>query len=199
MARYVLDQNNNKIEVTDEILNTTVEEVKCCVSGTPFKMAFVRQATYNVLAAQGLLEANTLYEIIDDATLFDIDNTLTNHSIDINNLKAQHFYEHNLTINFQETVSNFTVNGFILLNLITNNSTAITNDTLRSYITLCKRKTATGYMKYSGGSNSTYIVHGITYLTLTNDFRIDAISTEGVNAVYSLPTTLEVVDTVRTI
>ena len=74
--KYVLDEFNNKIEVTDEVGNTTVNEVKCCDSGIPFKMAFVTQAKYNELKAAGLLQPNTKYEITDDTTLDEIDAAL---------------------------------------------------------------------------------------------------------------------------
>lgn len=76
MAKYVLDENNNKIEVTDEVGNTTVNEVKCCVSNTPFRFAFVTQAKYNELEAAGLVQANTIYEITDDTTADDLDEQL---------------------------------------------------------------------------------------------------------------------------
>lgn len=74
--KYVLDEFNNKIEVTDEVGNTTVNEIKCCDSGTAFKMAFVTQAKYNELEAAGLLQPNTKYEITDDTTLEEINTAL---------------------------------------------------------------------------------------------------------------------------
>ena len=73
MALFLLDHNNNKVEVTTEVLTRLVDQVKCCVSGTPFKMAFVSQAKYNELEATGLIEANTIYEITDDTTAYDLD------------------------------------------------------------------------------------------------------------------------------
>ncbi len=82
--RYLLDEFNNKIEVTDEVGNTTVNEVKCCESGTPFKMAFVTQAIYNELEAMGLLKPNTIYEITDDTTLEDLDKLINETKEDHN-------------------------------------------------------------------------------------------------------------------
>lgn len=82
--KYILDEFNNKIEVTDEVGNTTVNEIKCCESGTPFKMAFVSQAVYNELEAAGLLKPNTIYEITDDTTLEDLDKLITETKEDHN-------------------------------------------------------------------------------------------------------------------
>lgn len=84
MAYYVLDENNNLIEATDKVLTALVEKVKCCVSGTAYNIAFITQAKYNELEAQGLInKATTHYEIIDDtfrdeinAQLYNIENTL---------------------------------------------------------------------------------------------------------------------------
>ena len=83
MALYVLDENNNKIEVTDQVLTALVEQVRCCVSGTPYKLAFVTQAKYNELVANNLLELNTRYEIIDDTTCEDIDAILIKLNADV--------------------------------------------------------------------------------------------------------------------
>lgn len=107
--KYILDENNNKIEVTDEVGNTTVEEVKCCVTGTPFKVAYVSQAKYNELETAGLLQPNTTYEITDDTTLEELEATnvalqirqneqatqLLNLDIDVRGIN-RHLYEHNI-------------------------------------------------------------------------------------------------------
>jgi len=88
MKLYVLDDNNNKIEVTTEVLTALVEQIKCCVSGTPFKLAFVTQAKYNELKATGQETINTLYFITDDSTAEDIDEQLEKLKDILNNKLA---------------------------------------------------------------------------------------------------------------
>lgn len=87
MAYYVLDENNNLIEVTDQVLTAVVEKVKCCVSGTEFNFAFITQAKYNELEAQGLInKATTYYFILDDTTLAEINAQLKTINTRLNDL-----------------------------------------------------------------------------------------------------------------
>ena len=101
MAFYVLDENNNKVEALDkEGVLAAIEQaiadgslaglvadaafitkLKCCVSGTTYKIAFTTQAYYNELVAAGTVEENTYYYIIDDTSAEEIDQALK----DINN------------------------------------------------------------------------------------------------------------------
>lgn len=89
MAYYVFDENNNKIEVTDKVLTALVEQIRCCVSGTYFKEAFVTQAKYNELVANGLLVENCIYNISDDTTCEDIDASLKEIKDDLRELNNQ--------------------------------------------------------------------------------------------------------------
>ena len=92
---YVLDENNNKIEglskedtiallnqaIADGTLDNIVaaagiSKVKCCVSGSIYKLAFVTQAKYNELEAAGTLVENCYYFIIDDSTAGGINKVL---------------------------------------------------------------------------------------------------------------------------
>lgn len=106
MPYYVLDENNNRQEAytKEEILSVLAQAIadgslagvsadagfitklKCCVSGTTVKEAFVTQAKYNELLASGSLESNTYYNIIDDTILDDINETLKEHSASIEEL-----------------------------------------------------------------------------------------------------------------
>lgn len=135
--RFLLDENNNKIEVTDEVGNTTVEEIKCCVSETPYKMAFVTQAKYNELEAAGGLQINTIYEIIDDTTADEIDQLLSTHGNYINNimkliLNQKRLYKHNVVLQ----------KGFddleAYLTIYNTTRTQFTLETLREYLTTNK-------------------------------------------------------------
>lgn len=96
MAVYVLDDNNNKVEAFDKegVLNAIEEAIKngsleglvadagfitklkCCVSGSTNKMAFITQAKYNELVASGLVEDNTYYFIYDDTTAENIEDQI---------------------------------------------------------------------------------------------------------------------------
>lgn len=96
--KFILDEFNNKIEVTDEVGNTTVNEIKCCESGTPFKMAFVTQAKFNELEAEGLLKPNTIYEITDDTTLEVINETLEKQETTLEEINKT-LTEHTSTLN----------------------------------------------------------------------------------------------------
>ncbi len=84
MALYVLDEFNNKIEVTDKVLSAIVQQVVCCVSNTPHSMAFVTQAKYNELKAAGTLVTNGIYFITDDTTADDIDAQLATLTTNLN-------------------------------------------------------------------------------------------------------------------
>lgn len=106
MPYYVLDENNNRQEsyTKEEILSVLAQAIadgslanisadagfitklKCCVSGTTVKEAFVTQAKYNELLASGSVESNTLYNIIDDTTIDDINETLKEQSESIEEL-----------------------------------------------------------------------------------------------------------------
>ena len=110
MAKYLLDENNNKIEVTDEVGNTTVEEIKCCVSNTPYKIAFVTQAKYNELEATGLLQTNTIYEITDDQTADDLEAQLVENKT---TLEA-----HQTTLEAHQTTLNEHLNRLVALETI---------------------------------------------------------------------------------
>lgn len=96
MSFYVLDENNNKVEAYDKqgvlavlaqaiadgsLDNITadsafINKLKCCVGGDTFNIAFITQAKYNDLEANGLIKENTYYYIIDDTTADDIDEQL---------------------------------------------------------------------------------------------------------------------------
>ena len=89
---FVLDDNNNKVEAYDKeevlaLLNQAIKDgslanlvadaafiskLKCCVGGSTHKIAFVTQAEYNRLYANGQILANCLYLIKDDTTADDI-------------------------------------------------------------------------------------------------------------------------------
>lgn len=106
MAFYVVDDNNNKFEALDKegviaalekaIADGSIKDLvadegfitklKCCVSGTTYKMAFTTQANYNILASQGQLENNTFYYIIDDTTAEDLDYLLEQLTDAVNEL-----------------------------------------------------------------------------------------------------------------
>jgi hypothetical protein len=76
---YVLDENNNKIEVTTEVLSAVVQKVLCCVSGIPHSMAFVSQAKLNELITTNNTVNNGVYFITDDTTAEDIEKQLNEH------------------------------------------------------------------------------------------------------------------------
>ena len=96
MAKYVLDDNNNKVEAFDkeEVLailaqaiadgsldNITadsafISKLKCCVTNGTVNVAFISNAKYNELEASGTLDEQTLYFITDDTTLDGIDEHL---------------------------------------------------------------------------------------------------------------------------
>ena len=86
MALYVLDENNNKIEVTTEVLTAIVQQVVCCESGTPHSMAFVTQAKYNQLETTNALVTNCVYFITDDTTAYDINKQLADLTINLNKI-----------------------------------------------------------------------------------------------------------------
>ena len=86
MALYVLDENNNKIEVTTEVLSAVVRQVICCVSGTPHSIAFATQTKYNELQAAGALVRNCIYFITDDTTANDLDEKLEELTKTIDNI-----------------------------------------------------------------------------------------------------------------
>lgn len=208
MAKYILDENNNKIEVTDEVLTATVNEVKCCVSSTPFKMAFISQAKYNELEAAGLVQPNTIYEITDDTTADDMDAQLLEINTSINDLRkyietTKKMYEHNISFNYEYNGGSITLTGWIRLTIINNKSETITNDTLLNYISLNEYKMATGYLKSS--DNILYIVYGVSKSTLEDGsevYRISTITTSsGNNIAHALNTNniISVTDFVKTI
>lgn len=158
MAKYVLDENNNKIEVTDEVGNTTVHEVKCCVSNTPYKMAFVTQAKYNELKAAGLLQLNAIYEIIDDTTADEIEAQLLAQGNTIKEMQAKHLYEHNLKL-----TSTSDGNTLIMyLKILNNSETKLTKSTVKSYFSTKANEgiMATGVLK---GGSTTYPITSISY------------------------------------
>ena len=96
MAFYVLDENNNKVEAYDKegvlaVLAQAIEDgsldnitsdsafiskIKCCVNGVSNNIAFITQAKYNELEANGELRENTYYYITDDTTCEDINAAL---------------------------------------------------------------------------------------------------------------------------
>lgn len=95
---WVLDDNNNKIEAFDKqgVLNALNEAIdngslaelvadaafvnmlRCCVSGSTNKVAFVDQQTYNELEANGQLIENCYYFITDDDTTGALEETINN-------------------------------------------------------------------------------------------------------------------------
>ncbi len=126
MAYYILDHNNNKIEVTDQVLTALVEQIKCCVSGTPYKLAFVTQAKYNELEAAGLVQANTIYEIIDDTTADDLDEQLKEnkrkleeHTNKLNGINGGWAFIGNVD---KQTIGSLEIDGFDFFNI---NSTGL--------------------------------------------------------------------------
>lgn len=107
MAYYVLDENNNKVEAFDKqgvlailaqaiadgsLENITadsafINKLKCCVSGTTYKIGFTTQAKYNELAAAGELVENTYYFIIDDTTAEDLEEKLNSLTTKLNEIE----------------------------------------------------------------------------------------------------------------
>lgn len=103
---YVLDDKNNKVEGLDKqgvlaVLEQAIEngslesiasdsafvdKLKCCVNGATYKVAFITQAKYNELKAEGELITNCYYFITDDTTCEDIDEQLANLTEAVNAL-----------------------------------------------------------------------------------------------------------------
>lgn len=96
MKYYVLDENKNLVEAYDKegvlaVLAQAIEDgsldnitsdsafiskIKCCVNGVSNNIAFITQAKYNELEANGELRENTYYYITDDTTCEDINAAL---------------------------------------------------------------------------------------------------------------------------
>lgn len=130
MAFWVLDDNNNKVEAFDKegvlaLLEQAIEEgtlaniladsgfiskIKCCVSGTTNKIAFVSQAKYNELKNAELLQPNAWYFITDDETAETINETLETALNNIDSLSRSLFgrFENGGNVCHYARITNFT-------------------------------------------------------------------------------------------
>ena len=104
---FVLDEHHNLIEAysAQEVLSVLeqaiadgslanvvagqaiVDKLKCCVGGATHRIAFVTQAKYNELSANGNIIADCLYFITDDTTADDCERLLCELNDYINGLK----------------------------------------------------------------------------------------------------------------
>lgn len=103
---FVLDENHNLVEayskedvlallekaISDGSLagitedSAFVSKLKCCVTGGTNKVAFVTQAQYNTLKANGNLVTNCLYIVTDDKTASNIDAELSELTNKVNGI-----------------------------------------------------------------------------------------------------------------
>ena len=181
MKLFLLDENNNKVEVTTEVLTALVEQIKCCVSGTPFKMAFVSQAKYNELEAAGLVQANTIYEITDDTTADDLDGqlvenkqTLAQHTNQLNELAS--FLDNKTTI---KEVTKITQSGLYSIDVVIAGTSEVAHSTT-FYVTKGVTMAQTLTLLYSGGQ----VVPAMIYCYADGDVELEY--SGGISGYYAL-------------
>ena len=76
MPYYLIDDNKNKVEVTNienNLFRTVLAKIHSEVNNNDYAIEFVTQAQFNQLEADDELQPNTYYFITDDTTLDDIE------------------------------------------------------------------------------------------------------------------------------